>query len=1704
MTYPEIKAALKGTAGELSAKAAVERVVRKRPDETIPTKLSDGRTGRVYLWCNIPGVGNVALVGGSDIEPTLYLMVPAASQDMPGDLILHAKGKRPELTAQRGPPQAPGQARSREVAVTSRQQPERILAAPVDARGRLDRREREPVQNPKVKKPQQVVVRAHITMANPGVTVVLPYVWVALNATLKSAGFAWMGQDKYWALRTSTAGDALKLAEKVAAALKSKLPASEGEVENLVLKTEDMLQVPVEAPLSIDVFAARKALKGQGAALSTVHLEFEPGAASPSGVTTKYVAKLTGGTITVKGTLAALGYGWDKPWAPKCWSKVIKAGEEQAAIAELTGAGVPLETPVMATEPPAPAPATFASAAKVGSVLTSIEEVAALPLGSLVATISLVNDASMVFLHVGQKTATDQLGEARIDGTNPVGILKLPEFYADENSAMQWCTVVLRVGGPPPTNPQILTPMIGKGAQDILGKLRLVPGALAEMLPFTSAAHFRAQAVKFLMPALQVADAQWASHAAKTLVTPAAPAKSLKSPWVMMDDPNYKPNLTRSYGALVTRVATSQAATAAKVEVLMVEPTNHYGGVHWTFPKGGQDAGEAPAETAAREVLEETGWGVTIKDPIAGPYEGVTTLTAYYHATPIQVMGTPDKETQTVEWVNFTDVPTRVALSTSGQARLRDLRAWVALGYHLGLFQPATFGELSADLPLVSEDGIVMRYSGSAWVNLMTDSIVDPAWLKTAKLRTPAPKVTKVKAKDEPTFHAPVEPDEEGPGGVGKDWPSGAVTGAVPTMGQLLYDQLQAKISANQITPKMGSNLGGRVTLATSDWYVKWPASDTCAVSEALALALYAFVTPGKGVPEFSWAMLVPPGGTKKRRAIVTRWLDGATPIGKSPTPQFTPAWWGRMFATALWLGNYDAIGEGHATPFDNVVSVNGKPYHIDAGASLWCSGTGSETKTGYKAFTPVDIKKQAKEWLEGKTVAGTFAHYVLPALKTGAGWSAFQDQVDLIATISQGDLLERAMWAGMSPVLIKDTLKVLQDRAAQMKDALPALGLFIANAVLSPAMPPIPAPPPPNVVPLGDRFSVIYGPGTAGSKAALVAAADAILKMDKAQIQAAGTKLGGSSEVYRLILPGVSPLIVVKFPRAIFKAVVDPDGNTRWANLAATEWATNGIYHRLGLAAPRMVVVEHPTLGPLTLSVYIPDLKSACPPTQETLEYMARTFLADAWLANWDVVGATCDNLMKLAPDHHVRIDNGGSLAYRAQGEPKAKGSNAWQWGPAVNEVYDMPGSSVTHGVYKLYPPTVPNLNLLAKIQETAAGAEIILLAAGFTPQTALTLTTVLQQRANWLTEYVKPKVEAAGGASVGTPPPVPAKAAPAPPAAPAPIPGVGVPGKIAAAWPKLMASWKSATPPTVTQAGWHAVQSMDELKALPDGTWVARTYVSGGGQLYLKSGAFLGWYGDDNIAEATPLNAFADAVQSMNLYAASASSGDSEKGKLPPKLAAVWPFPPPTWKKGVPLPLTGWTQVHSLDDLKALPINAWVAYVQGVSDPVQWYQKQPGGLKGLDGLETWGVVLGAFSAGTDSSFFFSLDGIEAAPTAPAPAPASAFAPGTPVTSEAMLDQFPLGTVLAVVDDAYGDGSKLDLIFVRLTPSGWMTCNKFGEPVDAGWLSKTLIWSSSVGLMVFTTIDPAGAFPVHALIAINPEAWADHDPVYVYTIKVT
>ena len=76
--------------------------------------------------------------------------------------------------------------------------------------------------------------------------------------------------------------------------------------------------------------------------------------------------------------------------------------------------------------------------------------------------------------------------------------------------------------------------------------------------------------------------------------------------------------------------------------------------------------------------------------------------------------------------------------------------------------------------------------------------------------------------------------------------------------------------------------------------------------------------------------------------------------------------------------------------------------------------------------------------------------------------------------------------------------------------------------------------------------------------------------------------------------------------------------------------------------------------------------------------------FAADAWLANWDVVGLQADNLVKGQGNKAYRIDVGGSMLFRAQGKPKGFPAN-------VPELETMRNPSIAPQASKAFQKLTP-----------------------------------------------------------------------------------------------------------------------------------------------------------------------------------------------------------------------------------------------------------------------------------------------------------------------------------------------------------------------------------------------------------------------------
>ena len=100
-------------------------------------------------------------------------------------------------------------------------------------------------------------------------------------------------------------------------------------------------------------------------------------------------------------------------------------------------------------------------------------------------------------------------------------------------------------------------------------------------------------------------------------------------------------------------------------------------------------------------------------------------------------------------------------------------------------------------------------------------------------------------------------------------------------------------------------------------------------------------------------------------------------------------------------------------------------------------------------------------------------------------------------------------------------------------------------------------------------------------------------------------------------------------------------------------EFVANAVYAKLGIKAVRSEIIQLDGREAIA-SPAVPEATLASGEAQGGSEDVQKGFVADAFLANWDVVGLVYDNIVQ-GEDGFYRIDNGGSLIFRAQGGDKA-----------------------------------------------------------------------------------------------------------------------------------------------------------------------------------------------------------------------------------------------------------------------------------------------------------------------------------------------------------------------------------------------------------------------------------------------------------------
>lgn len=110
--------------------------------------------------------------------------------------------------------------------------------------------------------------------------------------------------------------------------------------------------------------------------------------------------------------------------------------------------------------------------------------------------------------------------------------------------------------------------------------------------------------------------------------------------------------------------------------------------------------------------------------------------------------------------------------------------------------------------------------------------------------------------------------------------------------------------------------------------------------------------------------------------------------------------------------------------------------------------------------------------------------------------------------------------------------------------------------------------------------------------------------------------------------------------------------------NQGHMENVANAIYRKLGVQAPEsdMVIIGGRVAF---VSKIIEGHTEMDRESMRSSDSVKKGFVADAFLANWDVIGLEFDNILRGSDGKPYRIDNGGALTFRARGALKEYSSN-------------------------------------------------------------------------------------------------------------------------------------------------------------------------------------------------------------------------------------------------------------------------------------------------------------------------------------------------------------------------------------------------------------------------------------------------------------
>lgn len=114
----------------------------------------------------------------------------------------------------------------------------------------------------------------------------------------------------------------------------------------------------------------------------------------------------------------------------------------------------------------------------------------------------------------------------------------------------------------------------------------------------------------------------------------------------------------------------------------------------------------------------------------------------------------------------------------------------------------------------------------------------------------------------------------------------------------------------------------------------------------------------------------------------------------------------------------------------------------------------------------------------------------------------------------------------------------------------------------------------------------------------------------------------------------------------------------------AKNEVLAGKLYQLAGVEAPDLAIVDYNGRPGIASKIIEGLTEDSASLRAGTVSNVGDNFAVDAWLANWDVVGLSYDNLL-VKGNRAIRVDTGGALRYRAQG-----GLKGAAWGDTVSEL--------------------------------------------------------------------------------------------------------------------------------------------------------------------------------------------------------------------------------------------------------------------------------------------------------------------------------------------------------------------------------------------------------------------------------------------------